>query len=153
MPVLLLCQVTNISLLWQARSAVADPGAVPAYLQRRNPFVSVLQALLDSGDSEPLQSPRQLLRAAGVLGLFGQSSQQTSDDELLSTELEAQLAACIPTLQVLLAPLNMQAYVTAAAAVVLLLLTVLFQLRLAEISWLKAMTRHCCGLLCAYLGH
>jgi hypothetical protein len=66
----LLLRITNLCLMWQLAAAVAaaaagteDAAALNVYLQQRTTFVKVLESLLDSGATERLVTPEQLLSA------------------------------------------------------------------------------------------
>lgn len=98
----LLIHTTNTSLLWQQRSAQHNPAAVNPYLQNRSTFMRVLEALLDSGASEQLVKPDQLLGGTGVTGNAAFGALGSTG---LPADLAEQVSAGIPTLQDLAAQL------------------------------------------------
>lgn len=90
-----------------AAAAVAggtsDAAAITAYLQQRNAFVRVLDALLESGASELIMTPEQLLSVSGTAAAGGTSSQgqynKTAVLPVLTPELAAQLSVGLESLQ------------------------------------------------------
>jgi len=101
---LCLFQVSNISLLWQARAALADPSGVSSYVQRLRPLCQCPAGAAGKrrlrGADQP-QAAAEVCWGVGAAG-FGQrripwgAGQRAGGAE----DLEAQLTACLPTLQV-----------------------------------------------------
>lgn len=97
----LLLRITNLRLMWQLATAVAaadtaDTAALTAYLQQRTTFAKVLESLLESGASERLVTPEQLLSAQWWNSNERHNSQSNSQ---VPAELAEQLSVGIHTLQ------------------------------------------------------
>lgn len=98
----LLLHISNLRLLWQlaAATAAADSNAagIAAYVQQRSAFVKVLEALLESGASEQLVTPEQLL-SGQWWNTNRRAGGSSSSNAQVPAELAEQLSVGLHTLQ------------------------------------------------------